>query len=177
MKKGKLAKSKLAKSKSKCKSAKCKSTKVSLQEFDNQVDAQISTDEIPTVIPRRSTRIRGAPKFLIFGDFVGPRQGPSNENKRGLRDVESEDSSIECDCVDLCLCGNLGTPRLQLNVEMQASTEQSSKQHQTPNAWNTPTRVLTDLEQWPKLAIVSPLSANEMIMTNKLGSPSVDQRR
>ncbi|CAL5375354.1 unnamed protein product [Camellia sinensis] len=124
-----------------------------------------------------STCIRGAPKFLISGDFVGPWQGPSNENKRGLRDVESEDSSIECDCVDLCLCGNLGIPRLQLNVEMQASTEQSSKQHQTPNAWNTPTRVLIDLEQWPKLAIVSPLAANEMIMTNKLGSPSVDQRR
>ncbi|CAL5373089.1 unnamed protein product [Camellia sinensis] len=177
MKKGKQAKSKLAKSKSKCKSVKCKSTEVSLQEFDNQVDAQISIDEMPAVLSRRSTCIRGAPKFLISGDFVGPWQGPSNENKRGLRDVESEDSSIECDCVDLCLCGNLGIPRLQLNVEMQASTEQSSKQHQTLNAWNTPTRVLIDLEQWPKLAIVSPLAANEMIMTNKLGSPSVDQRR
>ncbi|CAL5415645.1 unnamed protein product [Camellia sinensis] len=57
------------------------------------------------------------------------------------------------------------------------STEQSSKQHQTPNAWNTPTRVLIDLEQWPKLAIVSPLAANEMIITNKLSSPSVDQMR
>ncbi|CAL5400679.1 unnamed protein product [Camellia sinensis] len=102
---------------------------------------------------------------------------PSNENKRELRDMESEDSSIECDCVDRCLCGNLGTPRLQMNVEMQASTEQSSKQHQIPNAWNTPTRVLTDLEHWPKLAIVSPLAANEMIMSNKLGSPNADQRR
>ncbi|GMP61971.1 hypothetical protein CsSME_00024246 [Camellia sinensis var. sinensis] len=177
MKKGKLAKSKLAKSESKCKSAKCKSTKVSLMEFDNQGDAQISTDEMPDVLPRRSTRIRVAPKSLISGDFVGPWQRLSNENKRGLRDVESEDSSIECDCVGLCLCGNLGTPRLQMNVEMQASTEQSSKQHQIPNAWNTPTRVLTDLEQWPKLAIVSPLAANEMIMSKKLGSPNADQRR
>ncbi|CAL5339681.1 unnamed protein product [Camellia sinensis] len=102
---------------------------------------------------------------------------PSNENKRELRDMESEDSSIECDCIDRCLCGNLGTPQLQMNVEMQASTEQSSKQHQIPNAWNTPTRVLTDLEHWPKLAIVSPLAANEMIMPNKLGSPNADQRR
>ncbi|THF94022.1 hypothetical protein TEA_020431 [Camellia sinensis var. sinensis] len=64
-----------------------------------------------------------------------------------------------------------------MNVEMQVLTEQSSKQHQTPNAWNTPTRVLTDLDRWPKLAIVSPLVANEMIMSNKLGSPSADQRR
>ncbi|CAL5401263.1 unnamed protein product [Camellia sinensis] len=177
MKKGKLAKSKLTKSKSKCKSAKCKSTKVSLMEFDNQGDAQISTDEMPDVLPRRSTRIQVAPKSLISGDFVGPWQRLSNENKRGLRDVESKDSSIECDCVGLCLCGNLGTPRLQMNVEMQASTEQSSKQHQIPNAWNTPTRVLTDLEQWPRLAIVSLLAANEMIMSKKLGSPNVDHRR
>ncbi|CAL5400622.1 unnamed protein product [Camellia sinensis] len=177
MKKGKLAKSKLAKSKSKFKSAKCKSTKVFLKEFDNQGDAQISTNEMPDILSRRSTRIRVAPKSLIAGDFVGPWQRLSNENKRRLRDVESEDSSIECDCVGLCLCGNLGTPRLQMNVEMQASTEQSSKQHQIPNACNTPTKVLTDLEQWPKLTIVSPLAANEMIMSKKLGSPNADQRR
>ncbi|CAL5364647.1 unnamed protein product [Camellia sinensis] len=162
LKKGKLAKSKLAKSKSKSKS----STKVSLKEFVNQVD-QLSTDDMPNVLPRRSTRIRGPPKSLSLGDFVGPWQGPSNVNKRGLRDVDSEDSSIECDC-------DLGTTQFRWTVEMQASPEQSPKQHQTPNAWNTPTRVLTDVEQWPKLTTVSPLVANEMMLSNSL---SADQRK
>ncbi|CAL5413034.1 unnamed protein product [Camellia sinensis] len=165
LKKGKLAKSKLAKSKSKSKS----STKVSLKEFVNQVD-QLSTDDMPNVLPRRSTRIRGPPKSLSLGDFVGPWQRPSNVNKRGLRDVDSEDSSIECDC-------DLGTTQFRWTVEMQASPEQSPKQHQTPNAWNTPTRVLTDVEQWPKLTTVSPLVANEMMLSNKFGSLSADQRK
>ncbi|THG12665.1 hypothetical protein TEA_026792 [Camellia sinensis var. sinensis] len=160
-----LKKGKLAKSKSKSKS----STKVSLKEFVNQVD-QLSTDDMPNVLPRRSTRIRGPPKSLSLGDFVGPWQGPSNVNKRGLRDVDSEDSSIECDC-------DLGTAQFRWTVEMQASPEQSPKQHQTPNAWNTPTRVLTDVEQWPKLTTVSPLVANEMMLSNKFGSLSVDQRK
>ncbi|CAL5358386.1 unnamed protein product [Camellia sinensis] len=165
LKKGKLAKSKLAKSKSKSKF----STKVSLKEFVNQVD-QLSTDDMPNVLPRRSTRIRGPPKSLSLGDFVGPWQGPSNVNKRGLRDVDSEDSSIECD-------SDLGTTQFRWTVEMQASPEQSPKQHQTPNAWNTPTRVLTDVEQWPKLTTVSPLVANEMMLSNKFGSLSADQRK
>ncbi|CAL5376465.1 unnamed protein product [Camellia sinensis] len=160
-----LKKGKLAKSKSKSKS----STKVSLKEFVNQVD-QLSTDDMPNVLPRRSTRIRGPPKSLSLGDFVGPWQGPSNVNKRGLRDVDSEDSSIECDC-------DLGTTQFRWTVEMQASPEQSPKQHQTPNAWNTPTRVLTDVEQWPKLTTVSPLVANEMMLSNKFGSLSADQRK
>ncbi|CAL5408781.1 unnamed protein product [Camellia sinensis] len=125
---------------------------------------------MPNVLPRRSTRIRGPPKSLSLGDFVGPWQGPSNVNKRGLRDVDSEDSSIECDC-------DLGTAQFRWTVEMQASPEQSPKQHQTPNAWNTPTRVLTDVEQWPKLTTVSPLVANEMMLSNKFGSLSVDQRK
>ncbi|CAL5443148.1 unnamed protein product [Camellia sinensis] len=165
LKKGKLAKSKLAKGKSKSKS----STKVSLKEFVNQVD-QLSTDDMPNVLPRRSTRIRGPPKSLSLGDFVGPWQGPSNVNKRGLRDVDSEDNSIECDC-------DLGTTQFRWTVEMQASPEQSLKQHQTPNAWNTSTRVLTDVEQWPKLATVSSLVANEMMLSNKFGSLSADQRK
>ncbi|CAL5332213.1 unnamed protein product [Camellia sinensis] len=165
LKKGKLAKSKLAKSKSKSKS----STKVSLKEFVNQVD-QLSTDDMPNVLPRRSTRIRGPPKSFSLGDFVGPWQGPSNVNKRGLRDVDSEDSSIECDC-------DLGTTQFRWNVEMHASPEQSPKQHQTPNAWNTQTRVLTDVEQWPKLTTVSPLVANEMMLSNKFGSLRADQRK
>ncbi|CAL5370276.1 unnamed protein product [Camellia sinensis] len=165
LKKGKLAKSKLAKSKSKSKS----STKVSLNEFVNQVD-QLSTDDMPNVLPRRSTRIRGPLKSLSLGDFVGPWQGPSNVNKRGLRDVDSEDSSIECDC-------HLGITQFRWTMEMQASPEQSPKQHQTPNAWNTPTRVLTDVEQWPKLTTVSPLVANEMMLSNKFGSLSANQRK
>ncbi|CAL5388912.1 unnamed protein product [Camellia sinensis] len=57
-------------------------------------------------------------------------------------------------------------------VEMQALPEQSP--NQTPNAWNTPTRVLTDVEQWPKLTTVSPLVANEMMLSNSL---SADQRK
>ncbi|KAL7250497.1 hypothetical protein ACSBR1_012500 [Camellia fascicularis] len=125
---------------------------------------------MPNVLPRRSTRIRGPPKSLSLGDFVGPWQGPSNVNKRGLRDVDSEDSSIECDC-------DLGTTQFRWTVEMQASPEQSPKQHQTPNAWNTPTRVLTDVKQWPKLTTVSPLVANEMMLSNKFGSLSADQRK
>ncbi|CAL5418828.1 unnamed protein product [Camellia sinensis] len=134
-----------------------------------QVD-QLSTDDMSNVLPRRSTRIRGPPKSLSLGDFVGPWQGPSNVNKRGLRDVDSEDSSIECDC-------DLGTTQFRWTVEMQASPEQSPKQHQTPNAWNTPTRVLTDVEQWPKLTTVSPLVANKMMLSNKFGSLSADQRK
>ncbi|CAL5340934.1 unnamed protein product [Camellia sinensis] len=118
---------------------------------------------MPNVFPRRSTRIRGPPKSLSLGDFVGPWQGPSNVNKRGLRDVDSEDSSIECDC-------DLGTTQFRWTVKMQASPEQSPKQHQTPNAWNTPTRVLTDVEQWPKLTTV-------MMLSNKFGSLSADQRK
>ncbi|CAL5438294.1 unnamed protein product [Camellia sinensis] len=62
-------------------------------------------------------------------------------------------------------------------IDVAKELRMHKSQHQTPNAWNTPTRVLTDVEQWPKLTTVSPLVANEMMLSNKFGSLSADQRK